>query len=124
VQCGLPYKWSFETLKLPYGTQSGSAVNKQKGVPHVGLVLLDSGKFAFGTSSYDELEGRKAYDMQDIEFLRDGLTMDEPIPLFTGEVIRSLDGASRRDVRVYMEGISPLPFTCLAIVPQVTGSEK
>ena len=129
VQAGLRLGWQFESLKLPYGTQAGSGVTKQKSLPHTGLALLDAGPFRVGVVSYgsypDEAgEGRIAWDMQDIDFQRDGLDLDEAIPLFTGEVFKGLDGPERRDVRLYLEGDSPLPFTCLALIPQMMSQEK
>jgi hypothetical protein len=124
VHVGLAIQWSYESLKLPFGTQSGSGVNKVKSIPAVGLALNDSGVFSFGLVTYDEEEGRVVKDLTEIDFLRDGLDMDEAIPLFTGEVIRNLEGATRRDVRVYMEGDDPLPFTLLAIVPQILSQER
>jgi hypothetical protein len=124
VQVGLPYTWQFETLKLPNGTQSGSGVTKRKSIPAVGLCLHDAGAFSYGIVTYDETEGRVVHALQEITFLRDGLAMDEAIPLFTGEVIRNLDGSDRRDVRVYLEGDDPLPFTLLAIAPQMNAGER
>jgi len=124
AQVGLHYDWEFEGLKWPNGTQSGSGVTKQKSMPHIGLVLLDTGAFRLGVVSYDEEEGRTVHPLQALGFLRDGLALDEAIPLFTGEVVRALDGPTRRDVRPYMTGSDPLPFTCLAIVPQMQAGEK
>jgi hypothetical protein len=124
VQVGLAVPWSFEGLKLPFGTQSGSGVNKIKSIPAVGLALHDAGVFSYGLVTYDEEEGRVVKDLTEIAFLRDGLDLDEAIPLFTGEVIRNLEGATRRDVRIYMEGDDPLPFTCLAMIPQMMAQER
>ncbi len=124
AQIGLVLDWQFEGLKWPMGTQSGSGVTKQKSMPHIGLVLHDAGIFSLGVVSYDEVEGRTVHPLQEITFLRDGLALDEPIPLFVGEVVRALEGPTRRDVRPYMEGSDPLPFTCLAIVPQMQAGEK
>jgi hypothetical protein len=124
VQVGLGYEWEFESLKLPFGTQAGSGVGKIKGIPAVGLCLHDAGLFSYGLATYDEEEGRVLHDLTEIDFLRDGLDFDEAIPLFTGELIRNLDGTSRRDVRVYMTGDNPLPFTMLAMTPQILSQEK
>lgn len=124
AQVGLGFSWQFEGLKWPSGTQSGSGVTKQKSMPHIGLVLQDAGAFSFGTVSYEETEGRVVHPLQTKTFQRDGLAFDEAIPLFVGEIVASIDGATRRDVRPYMEGSDPLPFTCLAIVPQMQAGEK
>lgn len=124
VQVGLPYTWQFETLKMPYGTQSGSGVTKNKSISALGLALLDAGTFSAGIVTYDREEGRVVHELQEIDFLRDGLAMDEATPLFTGEVVQSLDGSTRRDTRLYLEGSAPLPFICLALVPQMNGGER
>lgn len=124
VQVGLGYDWEFETLKLPFGTQSGSGVAKIKTIPAVSLNLHDTGLFSYGLATYDEEEGRRLHDLTEIDFLRDGLDFDEATPLFTGEIIRNLEGATRRDVRVYMTGDNPLPFTMLALSPQMLSQEK
>ena len=124
VQVGLPYTWEFETLKLPFGTQSGSGVGKIKEIAHVGLCLLDSGPMQIGIVTYDEEEGRILWPTQEKAWLRDGQAFDEAIPLFTGETHIGLEGAARRDVRIFLTGDAPLPFTCLSISPQMSGSEK
>lgn len=124
VQVGLPYTWEFETLKLPFGTQAGSGVGKLKSIAHVGLCLLDSGPFTIGISTYDEEEGRVSWPTQTKDWLRDGQEFDEAVPLFTGETHIALEGATRRDVRVFMSGSDPLPFTCLSHSPQMNANEK
>lgn len=124
VHVGLPYTWEFESLKLPFGTQAGSGVGKLKSIAHVGLCLLDSGPFTIGISTYDEEEGRVLWPTQTKDWLRDGQGFDEAVPLFTGETHIALEGATRRDVRVFMTGSDPLPFTCLSHSPQMNANEK
>jgi hypothetical protein len=124
VQVGLGYTWEFESLKLPFGTQAGSGVGKIKSIPAVGLTLLDSGLFSYGIATYDELEGRILHSLTEVEFLRDGLNYDEAIPLFTGDLIRNLESSTGRDPRVYLTGNNPLPFTMLAMSPQMLSQEK
>jgi hypothetical protein len=124
VQVGLPYKWEFETLKLPFGTQSGSGIAKRKTLHACGIVLMDSGKFTVGVASYDRLDGRQVHQTHEIDFLRSGLATDEAVPLFTGEVHVELETTTYRDQRIYIEDESPLPFTCLAIAPQIAAREK
>lgn len=124
AQVGLPYTSEFETLKLPFGTQSGSGVGKVKSIAHVGLCLLDSGPVEIALVTYDEEEGRVVRESHEKDWLRDGQAFDEPIPLFTGETHIGLDGTARRDVRIFISSESPLPLTCLAISPQMSGAEK
>jgi len=124
VQVGLPYDWEVETLKLPFGTQTGSGVGKTKSISDLGLALLDSGPINMRLVSYQETEGRVEWEPRELTFERDGLDMDEAIPLFTGEITRSMEGPDRGDVRCLLYGSSPLPVTVLAIVPEMEGSER
>lgn len=124
VQVGLSYDWVVETLKLPYGTQSGSGVGKTKSISDLGLALLDSGPISMKLVSYHETEGRVEWPGNEITFERSGLAMDEAIPLFTGETTRSMEGPDRGDVRAVLYGSSPLPVTVLAIMPEMEGSER
>lgn len=124
VQVGLSYDWQVETLKLPYGTQTGSGVTKHKDISDVALVLLDSGPVTLGTVFYDETEGRVVNPSQSISFERSGLAMDEAIPLFTGEVARSMESPDRGDVRLLISGSSPLPVTVLAMATEMEGTER
>lgn len=124
VQAGLGYDWEVETLKLPYGTQSGSGVGKQKAISNIGLVLMDSGPVSFGVVTYDELEGRVVHEAIVKSFERSGLAFDEAIPLFTGEVSEAVTGADRGDARLLISGSSPLPVTVLAMLTEMEAAER
>lgn len=124
VHAGLPFTWQFETLKLAYGTQSGSALTKTKAITGIGLSLMEAGPFKYACVTYDEADGRRVHELSEHSFLRDGLALDDPVPLFTGELVKKPEGVSATDARIYLEGSAPLPFTCLAIAPQMSAGER
>ncbi len=124
VQWGLPYTWEYESLKLPYGTQSGSGVGKTKKINALSLCLVDTGKFSVGTVTYHQNQGRRELSQQTIDFVLDGSGDDNAVPLFTGEVFRNISATSERDSRIYLTSSNPVPFCCTAIAPQMYTGER
>ena len=118
VHVGLSYKHRYEGLKLAADAASGSGVNKIKLITQVGTILLDTYDFKITTVDYDE-EGRTQHTLYDIAMLRDYMDVDAAIPLFTGERNAETDGNFSRDSRIYIESSQPLPFTLLALAPQM-----
>lgn len=116
VQAGLPARWRFGSLKLPYGASSpgSTAVVKTKRVQRVGYVLMDASPFKHGPSpeSLEVLEFRTVSD-----------PMDTPVPVFTGEYEAAFAGNNENDPRIYMEGIGAGPFVCLAIAPEMATND-
>jgi hypothetical protein len=45
--------------------------------------------------------------------------MDAGAPLFTGESFREFQGDWTRDARIVIESDEPVPFTLLAIAPEI-----
>jgi hypothetical protein len=123
VQYGLPCPWKFESLKLPYGTQSGSGIGKTKEIESLTLCLVDAGRFEVGLVSYNQDVGRQEHTLQQVDFVVDGLETDQAVPLFTGEWHTSIESAVERDVRIYMTGTYPVPFCFTAIAPQMSARE-
>ena len=117
IHVGLSYKHRYEGLKISAGVEAGSSVNKIKIITAIGIVLLDTAQFKITSIDYDE-DGRRQHDLYTIRFLRDQMDPDAAIPLYTGEVTPSLEGAYSRDARIYIEGDIPLPFTLLGLAPQ------
>lgn len=123
VHAGLAYKHRYESLRLPYGTRSGSGLTKSKKIVQLGMVLLDSGTFEVTTTAYDDT-GRRVPTLQTQTFALDGDAMDEATPLFTGERVITPDRMHTTDARIYIEGDAPLPFNVLALVPIVDAGER
>ena len=123
VHVGLGYTHRYEGLKITPQISSGSSVNKVKIISGVGVVLLDSGHFDLATVDYDE-NGRRQHDLMAQRFLRDHMDPDLAIPLYTGEIKPSTEGAYSRDARIYIEGDDPLPWTMLGLAPQMEIREQ
>jgi len=114
VQVGLPYTHKFNSLKLDFGANAGSAVGKMKSINALVFVLLNSHKMSYGPDAGHLLE-REFREVSD--------EMDNAVPLFTGEFPVDFDGGWKRDARVYVEDDAPAPFTLLAIAPEMTTNE-
>lgn len=112
VQAGLPARWKFKSLKLPYGSSGGGApaVVKTKLVHRVGYVLLDATPFR---------HGRREEDLYVQEFRVVSDPMSTAVPLFTGEYEAAIASTNETDPRIFMEGIGAGPFACLAIAPEM-----
>lgn len=110
VTVGLPYGHSFRSLKLAVGAAAGTAVGKIKRVHGVTLVLLHA------------LGGRVGPAEERLEplvFRGVGDAMDLAVPLFSGELRVAFPGDYGRDPRLVIQGEAPLPFTLLAIAPEL-----
>ena len=110
VTVGLPYGHSFRSLKLAVGAVAGTAVGKIKRVHGVTLVLLHA------------LGGRVGPAEERLEpliFRGVGDAMDQAVPLFSGELRVAFPGDYGRDPRLVIQGDAPLPFTLLAIAPEL-----
>ncbi|MDJ0611899.1 MAG: hypothetical protein QNJ67_23205, partial [Kiloniellales bacterium] len=110
VVVGLPYAHSFRSLKLAVGAAAGTSVGKVKRVHGVTLVLLHA------------LAGRVGPDQTALEplvFRTVGDAMDGAVPLFSGEYRVTFPGDYDRDPRLVIQGEAPLPFTLLAIAPEL-----
>lgn len=110
VQCGLAYEHAYKSLKWDAGSPIGTAQGQIKRIDGVTLVLLDSMNAKIGPST-DKLRA--------ISFREVAHAMNEPIPLFTGELFAEFDGDYATDTRVCVRGDDPLPFTLLALAPHI-----
>lgn len=118
VHVGLGYSWLIRSLKLPYGAQAGTAVNKTKVINKLGLVLKDSASFEYGV----ELDGEVSFNR--VPFRTSSVPMGAATPLFTGETTLDLGGGYDLDPRIVLRGDLPLPFTLLASAPQMRTNES
>lgn len=116
AQVGLPYTWKFKSLKLPFGASAGGStgVAKLKRSHRVTYILLDATLFNHGTSQED---------LFPVEFRIVSDEVDEAVPLFTGEKSVIIEGTWETDPRIYMQGVGPGPFVCLAIAPEMATND-
>lgn len=114
VHAGLPYRHVFTSLKLEAGAAAGTALGKVKRVHGAVLVLLHSLGLKIGpsTAQLEEVPLREVTD-----------AMDSAVPLFTGERHVSFEGDFERDTRIVIAGSAPLPFTLLAVAPELKTNE-
>lgn len=119
IQVGLPYKHRYESLKIAASDGQGTSMNKVKIITSVGVVVLDTSEFKVASVDYDDVEGRKQHSLKTIGFKNDNDDPDDALPLFTGEKNVDTDGNYSRDARIYLESETPLPFTLLALAPQI-----
>lgn len=115
VQAGLGFRHRYKSLKWNFGVAAGTAVAKTKRIKAAALVLLDSGAFEIGT---------ELADMAQVTFREVGDPMDAAVPLFTGEVEHPLMSEYATDVRIFIQGDAPLPFTILAVAPEMRTNVK
>lgn len=109
---GLPYSWRYQSSKLAYGAQDGTALLRPKRVDRLGLNLqrFFPGALTYG-AAFDRLypmpgiEGSAAVSTTTID------TYDERTLAF--------DGTWDTDSRVCLAGAAPYPCTLLALVVAV-----
>lgn len=117
VQIGLGYTHKLKTLKISAGNPSGTPIGKTKRIYGLTFVLLKSHTLSFGTDDPD-IEGDED-DLREIDFRVVSDPMDSPAPLFTGERFVEFPGGWTQDARIIIESDDPVPFTLLAIAPEI-----
>lgn len=110
AQIGLAYKHKLITLKMSAGNPAGTPLGKIKRIYGAVFSLLHSHTLSFGRDS-DNL------DSVDFRVVTD--PMDSAAPLFTGEIFVDFPGQWTRDARITVENSDPIPFTLLAIAPEI-----
>lgn len=115
VVLGLPYRHTYESLKWEAGAAAGTAQGQMKRIHGVTLVLLDALNASVGPDGGD----LKVVPFRDVKDRMDG-----PVPLFTGERYVEFDADYETDSRVVIGGADPLPFTLLAVVPELRTNSR
>jgi len=110
AQIGLGYKHKLITLKMSAGNPAGTPLGKIKRIYGVVFSLLNSHTLSFG---------RDADSLDSIDFRTVTDPMDAAAPLFTGEIFVDFPGQWTRDARITIENSDPIPFTLLAIAPEI-----
>lgn len=125
VQVGLAYTSKYLSLKLPAGSQAGTAVNKQKSITGCGVVVLDSGPLDIASVDHDDQTGRTIHDLKTFDFrMLTNTTLSDAVPVYSGEGYKSLDSTFSTDPRIYIETDEPLPMTILGFAPNIDGSDE
>lgn len=114
VQAGLPYQHTIKPLKLLAGTAIGTPLGKVKQIYGVTFALLNAHTIRFGPST----SALRGVDFRNVEDL-----MDTAVPFFTGEYVTEWDDDWRTDPRMIIQSDDPVPFSLLALAPEVQTQE-
>lgn len=110
VNVGLPYSAKMRTMRLEAGARNGTAQGKTKRITRV-VYRFDktaSGQFGPNFTDTDEFNFRTASDL-----------MDQPVPLFTGDVTVAWPGGYETDGYICYIDELPLPVTLCGVFPTV-----
>ena len=110
VQIGLPYVSELETLNLEVQTSAGTVQGKKKKIPRVSIRVLESCGGKIGASGDGELD-----DLQ----WHTGDDYGGPMRLFSGDKTIRPPSGYNDDGRILIRQEDPLPFTLLAIIPEI-----
>jgi len=110
VHIGYSYNSDIFTLRPEAGSQDGVSQGKTKRIHRVTLRLNNSlgGELGEDEDSLNLLVFRTTTD-----------PMDTVPPLFTGDVTMEWDAEYNTEARMFIRQSQPLPFTLLAIMPQL-----
>ena len=109
VRVGLSYKSILETMRLDYGGEEGTSQAKNMRVREITLRLYEAG---FGLKV-----GATDAEVQEIYFRETNDSMDETVPLFTGDKTIEFSGGFSTNSRIYIEQDKPVSTTILSIYP-------
>lgn len=112
---GLSAPCNLQTMRLEAGAADGTAQGKTKRVTRCNIRLLET---VGGSAGPDD-------DGQDQILFRDAtMSMDEPIPPFTGDKDVFWPGGYDKDAYLRYENDLPLPATVVAFMPQVVTQDR
>lgn len=109
VQVGLPADAEFISMRMEGGSVNGTAQGKIKRIHQVVYRLHES----LGGNAGPEDSTRQ------FDFRADYMPMDQPPPVFTGDYRQPYDDGYTTEGRIRVFCDQPLPFTLIAIYPQV-----
>ena len=110
VHAGLPYTSTLQTMRIEAGAKDGTAQGKKKRVSRITYRLYDTLGLKHGPSA-DRLDI--------IPFRSSADDMNEPPALFTGDKEIEFPRNWDTDGYIFLVQDQPLPFTVLAIMPEL-----
>lgn len=117
VIVGLPYTAQFQSTKLAYGAQMGTALNQPKNITSVGIVAADI--HARGCSY-----GRDFDHLNPLPLMYQGQALDPTSTLVArDDTAVTFPGTWDTDSRLCLQASSPRPVTLLAAVIEMTTVE-
>lgn len=106
---GLSYLSEIEMLRIEGGSATGTAQGKIKRIYEIVYRFFESLGGEFGVRGTTDV----------IQFRTSADTMDDPVPLFTGDVRLPFPKGYNRDARPFIKQEQPLPMTVLAVMPKM-----
>jgi hypothetical protein len=115
VHLGLPCPAKVATMRLEAGAADGTAQGKIKRITHATLRFMDTlgGKAGPSETKLQEILFREAAD-----------PMDSPPAVFTGDKRVGWPGGYEKEGRLWYVNDQPLPFTLVAIIPEVNTQDR
>jgi hypothetical protein len=110
VHVGLPYTSTLQTMRIEAGASDGTAQGKKKRIARITYRLFDTLGLKHGPSA-DRLDI--------IPFRSSADDMDEAPALFTGDKEVEFPRNWDKDGYIFLVQDQPLPFTILAIMPEL-----
>ena len=110
VHVGLPYTSTLQTMRIEAGARDGTAQGKKKRIARITYRLFDTLGLKHGPSA-DRLDI--------IPFRSSADDMDEAPALFTGDKEVEFPRNWDKDGYIFLVQDQPLPFTILAIMPEL-----
>ncbi|MCW5623337.1 MAG: hypothetical protein KIT73_01295 [Burkholderiales bacterium] len=115
VHVGLPYRGLLETMRLEAGAMDGTAQGKTKRINETVMRFASTGSARVGP----DLE-----HLELVEFRGEGVPMNTPPPLFTGDKSVPWDGGYDTDTRLMVISDLPLPCTVVGMFPRVDTANR
>ena len=110
VKLGLAYKSILQTMRLNAGSQNGTSQAKTKRIYEITIRLYES----VGVEVGESLD-----NMERIPFRTSSDSMDEGIPVFTGDKTVEFRGNYDTDGFIFVRQTQPLPLTILSLYPDL-----
>jgi hypothetical protein len=115
VQVGLRFASKLQTMRMNAGAQDGTSQGKKTRIPNAVLRVDETLGLQYG---------KDFTTLYDINF-RDALDrMDNPPPMFTGDIAIDWPGDYDTYPWLCFQQSDPLPATIVAIMPQVVVADK
>ena len=119
VHAGLGYTRQFKSLKLSFGARDGTAIGKPKSISDIILVVMET---AEGSLSLSTIEDGVVGNATELD-LRSATDIDgDPVNFFTGELRLGVTAGFDDDIRILLQGTTPVPATILALSPEIDTS--
>lgn len=117
ITVGLPYEARLQTLRTEAGSADGTAQGKTGRIHNLTMRVKSAGAGIFYGTNFD--------DMAEVHLRTTNDEMDEPIPLATRDLGPfNMPSGYEKPNRIAIKHDSPLPFTLIALYPQMHKQDR